>query len=58
MTQKEYNKIKKHLSKVEKIMGYESGFLIKSLNITEPSPIVIDESKFMDTKLCAFIGVY
>ena len=36
MTDKEYNKIKKHLGKVEKIMGYKSGSLMKSLNIPKP----------------------
>ena len=37
MTNKEYNKIKKSLRKVEKVMGYKSGSLLKHLNIPKPT---------------------
>jgi hypothetical protein len=37
MTQKEYNKVIKHLSKVEKIMNYKQGSLPELLKIPKPS---------------------
>ena len=59
MTEKKYNKIKKHLSKVEKIMGYKSGSLIKSLNIPEPSPSITNKCKVViPGNLCALLGLY
>ena len=40
MTNKEYNKIKKSLRKVEKVMGYKQGSLLKTLNIPKPNNVV------------------
>jgi hypothetical protein len=56
MTQKEYNKIVKHLKKVEKIMNYKHGLLVDLLEIPKPCEPSKKPTVSVETKSSLFKG--